>query len=532
MLLRIQIILNLNCLYLIIHFFTTTLSLELIISSNPQEVSIALLKDKKLIELHKEANDDSSISSGDVFLGKVKRTHPTLNAAFVDVGYERDGFLHYSDLKINYRSFAFYAKQSMLGLKPNELELKEDIPKDGKIKDEISANQKVLIQIAKEPISSKGPKITTEITLPGRYLVLIPFSNKISVSQKIDDPEEKSRLIRLIESIKPKNFGVIIRTVAQTKKVAELDEDLADLVEKWHSIYDNIKDIKPPKKILGELNKASAIVRDMLNGDFSSIHVDDNLLFVQLKEYIAKVAPEKSKILKLYKGKLDIFQEYGVHKQIKAAFGRKVNLPGGGYLIIDHAEAMHVIDVNSGNRRGKDAVPENNVLQVNMEAAEEVARILRLRDMGGIIAVDFIDMYQKENNMTLYKFLKKEMHTDKAKHNLIPPSKFGVVEITRQRMRPETSIVTAEACPTCHGTGEVQATILVTDQIRNAIDSADKSDGITLLVHPFVEAYFKKGFISRQVKLLFKHKKWIKIKGQTSKDLLYQKLINNKGEEI
>lgn len=502
------------------------MSLELIISSKPQEVAIALLDNKKLIELHKEANDDSSISSGDVFLGKVKRTHPTLNAAFVDVGYERDGFLHYSDLNNNYRSFAHYAKQSLLGHKPKELELKEEIPKEGKIKDEISANQKILVQIVKEPISSKGPKITTEITLPGRYLVLIPFSNKISVSQKIDNPEEKNRLIRLIESIKPKNFGVIIRTVAQNKMVAELDEDLADLVKKWHSIYQNLKDAKPPKKVLGELNKASAIVRDMLNGDFSSIYVDDEMLFMQLKEYISKVAPEKSKILKLYKGKLDIFQEFGIHKQIKAAFGRKVNLPGGGYLIIDHAEAMHVIDVNSGNRRGKDANAENNVLQVNLEAAEEIARLLRLRDMGGIIAVDFIDMYEKENNNTLYKFLKDKMHSDKAKHNLIPPSKFGVVEITRQRMKPETSIVTTESCPTCHGTGEVQATILVTDQIRNAIENVDKSNGVTLQVHPFLEAYFKRGIISRQMKFFFKYKKWIKIQGVTSKDLLDFKLFD------
>lgn len=502
------------------------MSLELIISSKPQEVAIALLDNKKLIELHKEANDDSSISSGDVFLGKVKRTHPTLNAAFVDVGYERDGFLHYSDLNNNYRSFAHYAKQSLLGHKPKELELKEEIPKEGKIKDEISANQKILVQIVKEPISSKGPKITTEITLPGRYLVLIPFSNKISVSQKIDNPEEKSRLIRLIESIKPKNFGVIIRTVAQNKMVAELDEDLADLVKKWHSIYQNLKDAKPPKKVLGELNKASAIVRDMLNGDFSSIYVDDEMLFMQLKEYISKVAPEKSKILKLYKGKLDIFQEFGIHKQIKAAFGRKVNLPGGGYLIIDHAEAMHVIDVNSGNRRGKDANAENNVLQVNLEAAEEIARLLRLRDMGGIIAVDFIDMYEKENNNTLYKFLKDKMHSDKAKHNLIPPSKFGVVEITRQRLKPETSIITAESCPTCHGTGEVQATILVTDQIRNAIENVDKSNGVVLQVHPFLESHFKRGFISRQMKLFFKYKKWIKIQGVTSKDLLDFKLFD------
>jgi ribonuclease G len=508
-------------------------SLDLIISSKPEEVVIALLKDKSLIEIHTESNeDDNTISAGDIFLGKVKRTNPGLNSAFVNVGYEKDGFLHYSDLGAGYKSFEKAAKIAFNGKPDFEFKIEKEIEKYGKIKDHISANQKLLVQITKEPISSKGPKVTTEITLPGRYLVLIPFSNKISVSQKIDDPEEKNRLVRLIESIRPKNFGVIIRTVAQTRKVAELNEDLQDLRDKWESIYVNAKDVKPPKKILGEINKASAIVRDLLNENFNSIVVDDQLMFVQLKEYIGKIAPDKTKIIKLHKGKVDIFQTHGIHKQIKASFGRKVNMANGGYLIIDHAEAMHVIDVNSGNRKGNENDSEANALQVNLDAAEEVARVLRLRDMGGIIAVDFIDMYQKENNMKLYKFLKEKMSSDRAKHNLIPPSKFGVIEITRQRLRPETSIDTKETCPTCHGTGEVQAAILITEQIKNAIKAADKSKGLVLQVHPFIEAYFKKGIISRQIKWFLKHKKWIKIEGKTSKHLLYFKLLNKKKEVI
>ncbi len=509
------------------------MSLDLIISSKPEEVVIALLKDKNLIEIHTESNeDDNTISAGDIFLGKVKRTNPGLNSAFVNVGYEKDGFLHYSDLGSGYKSFEKAAKIAFNGKPDFSFKIENEIEKYGKIKDHISANQKLLVQITKEPISSKGPKVTTEITLPGRYLVLIPFSNKISVSQKIEDPEEKNRLVRLIESIRPKNFGVIIRTVAQTRKVAELNEDLQDLCEKWESIYVNAKDVKPPKKILGEINKASAIVRDLLNENFNSIVVDDQLMYVQLKEYIGKIAPDKTKIIKLHKGKADIFQTHGIHKQIKASFGRKVNMHNGGYLIIDHAEAMHVIDVNSGNRKGKENDSEANALQVNLDAAEEVARVLRLRDMGGIIAVDFIDMYQKENNMKLYKFLKEKMSSDRAKHNLIPPSKFGVIEITRQRLRPETSIDTKETCPTCHGTGEVQAAILITEQIKNAIEAADKSKGLVLQVHPFVEAYFKKGLVSRQMKWFLKHKKWIKIEGKTAKHLLYFKLLNKNKEVI
>jgi len=502
-------------------------SLDLIISSKPEEVVIALLKDKNLIEIHTESQEeDNTISAGDIFLGKVKRTNPGLNSAFVNVGYEKDAFLHYSDLGASYKSFEKAAKIAFNGKPKFDFPLEKEIDKHGKIKDCVSSNQKMLVQITKEPISSKGPKITTEITLPGRYLVLIPFSNKISVSQKIEDQEEKNRLVRLIESIRPKNFGVIIRTVAQTRKVAELNEDLQELTEKWESIYVKAKDVIPPKKILGEINKASAIVRDLLNEDFNSIIVDDSVMYVQLKDYIGRIAPDKTKIIKLHKGNTDIFQHYGIHKQIKASFGRKVDMPNGGYLIIDHAEAMHVIDVNSGNRRGKENDAEANALQVNLDAAEQVARVLRLRDMGGIIAVDFIDMYNKE------KFLKDKMSTDRAKHNLIPPTKFGVIEITRQRLRPETKIKTTEKCPTCHGTGEVQAAILITDQIRDAIEHTDKSNGLTLQVHPFVEAYFKKGLISRQVKLFFKYKKWIKIEGKTSKHLLFFKLLNNKGEEL
>lgn len=508
------------------------MSLELIISSKNKEVTSALLEDKRLIEIHKEEEEEKTFASGDIFLGKVKRVHTGLNAAFVEVGYEKDAFLHYSDLGSTYESFKNHTKLAINGQVPKKLSIKKEIDKDGKIKDVVSQGQLMVVQVTKEPISAKGPKITTEITLPGRYLVLVPFSDKVSISQKIEDKDERKRLARLIESIKPSGFGVIIRTVALDKKVAQLNEDLSDLVDKWNSIFDNLKNTRPPKKIYGEMSKAGTIIRDMLNNNFSSIAVNDQLIYNQLLEYIKKKAPDKKRILKFYKGKLDIFQEYGIHRQIKGAFGRKVNLPGGGYLIIDHAEAMHVIDVNSGNRKGKEVDHETNVLNVNAEAAKEIARLLRLRDMGGIIAVDFIDMYESGNNQKLYEVLKKAMSKDRAKHNLIPPSKFGVVEITRQRIKPETAIETSETCPTCHGTGKVQATILVTDQIRNAIENVDKSNGIVLQVHPFLEAYFKKGIISRQVKWFFNYKKWIKIVGVTSKDLLDYKIFDKSGEQI
>jgi ribonuclease G len=501
-------------------------SYELVINSTKDDVVTALLNENKLVELHKQGIDDK-FNVGDVYLGKVKKIVPSLNAAFVDVGYEKDAFLHYLDLGPQYKSMNKYVQSSLNGKQSTHKlgynKIEPDILKDGKIKEQLSSNQLIAVQVTKEPISSKGPRLSAEVTIPGRFLVLVPFSEKISVSQKIKDSGERDRLKRLINSIRPRKFGVIIRTVAQNKKVAELDQDLRDLEKKWAKMYKELRNASPRKKLLGEMNRATTVLRDELNKEFTSIHVDDESLFNELKEYVRTIAPEKEEIVKLYQGKVSLFENRGINKQIKATFGRKVNLKSGAYLIIDHTEAMHVVDVNSGNRKATNPDQELNALDTNVEAAEEIARLLRLRDMGGIVAVDFIDMYERANNKKLIENFRQFMKDDKAKHNIQQPSRFGVVELTRQRVRPETDIKTTETCPSCLGKGEVQASILVVDEIEHMLQSImDQGTlkSIYLNVHPFVEAYLRKGVKSVQRKWFLKHKKWVTIRPMTELGIL------------
>jgi ribonuclease G len=512
-------------------------SLELVVDTRQGGVWLALLRDGKLVELHEEqGNTDFAV--GDIYLGRVRKVVPSLNAAFVDVGYEKDAFLHYLDLGPQFKSLDKFTRDTLHG-KQNVADLlyfkpEKDIPKDGKIADIVSSSSPILVQVAKEPISSKGPRLCAELTLAGRYLVLVPFSDKVSISQKIKSTEERDRLRNLMDDIKPKNFGVIIRTVAENKKVEALDQDLRNLLEKWKSMHANLRQANPPRRVLGEIDKTSSILRDLLNADFTNIHVSDEKLMSELKDYISGIAPGREKILKLYDGKLNIFERFGIQKQIKTLFGKKVPLPSGGYLIVEHTEAMHVIDVNSGNRKGADG-QESNALATNIEAAEEIARILQLRDMGGIVCIDFIDMHDKENNKELYEKLKEFMRSDRAKHNILPPSKFGVVEITRQRVRPETDINTSETCPTCNGTGEVQASILFAEEIENNLNyllSDRKEKKVVLLVHPYLEAYFKQGFISKQWKWFFKYKKWVEVRGVTAHHLLEYSFMDGNNNEI
>lgn len=360
------------------------MSLELVVDARSSGVWLALLKDGKLIELHEEQGGNTEFAVGDVYLGRVRKVVPSLNAAFVDVGYEKDAFLHYLDLGPQFNSLNKFSRDTLRN-KQNVADLlyfksEKDIPKDGKIKETISASAPILVQVAKEPISAKGPRLCSEITLAGRYLVLVPFSNKVSISQKIKDSEERKRLKDVVNGIRPKNFGVIIRTVAKGKKVEAIDQDLTSLITKWKKMFENLKGAKPPSRILGEIDKTSSILRDLLNADFTAIHVNDDTLGDSIREYVSNIAPGRERIVKRYSGKLSIFERFGVTRQIKALFGKKVPLQSGGYLIIEHTEAMHVIDVNSGNRKGSDG-QENNALSTNIEAAQEIARVLQLRDM-------------------------------------------------------------------------------------------------------------------------------------------------------
>jgi ribonuclease G len=510
---------------------------ELIIRSSSNNVDFALLKDGKLIELQKDEGS-SNFSVGDVFLAKTRKSVPGLNAAFVNVGYEKDAFLHYHDLGPKLPTLLKFVKRVSTGkLKDYSLKdfpFEKDIDKDGRIADALKSNQSALVQIVKEPISTKGPRISSELSIAGRYLVLVPFSDRISISQKIESRNEKERLKRLLKSITPKGFGVIVRTVAEGKKVAELDRDLQNLYGRWTAMCKKLQRASHPSKVLGEMNKASSILRDIFNDSFTSIIVDDEALYIQIKDYVQEIAPKKESIVKLYQSKVPIFEKYGIERQIKTSFGKSVSMAKGAYLVIEHTEALHVIDVNSGNRSNKAKNQEDTALEVNLISATEIARQLRLRDMGGIIVVDFIDMGSADNRRKLFNHFRDEMQDDRAKHKILPPSKFGLIQITRQRVRPEMNIKTREDNPNGFNGKEVEAPIGIVQKISHDLEILLKKDykKMTLNTHPFIAAYLTKGFPSIRSKWYFEHKKWVKILPRDAYTYLEYHFLDKNGNKI
>ncbi|RHJ92410.1 Rne/Rng family ribonuclease [Parabacteroides bouchesdurhonensis] len=490
---------------------------ELVVDVQPKEVSIAVLEDKNLVELQKEARN-VSFAVGDIYLGKVKKLMPGLNAAFIDVGYKKDAFLHYLDLGPNFNTQQKFLKQALSDPKKvppiSKLQILPEIDKDGSISDVLKVGQEVLVQIAKEPISTKGPRLTSELSFAGRYIVLIPFADKVSVSTKIKSSEERARLRQLIQSIKPKNFSVIVRTSSEGKRVAELDHELKTLVKRWEDNITKVSKVKVPAIIYEETARAVALLRDIFNPSFQNIHVNDSEVYHNIRDYVSLIAPGRESIVQLYTGELPIFDNFAITKQIKSLFGRTVTYKSGAYLIIEHTEAMHVVDVNSGNRsKGSDA-QEKTAIDVNIAAADEIARQLRLRDMGGIIVVDFIDMAEAANRQKLFEHMSKAMATDRAKHNILPLSKFGLMQITRQRVRPAMDVDTSETCPACFGTGIAKPSILFTDSLEGKIDCLVNKHHLkkfTLHVHPYVAAYVNKGLFPLSLKWKFKYTRGLKV---------------------
>ena len=485
---------------------------EVVIDVQQNEISIALLEDKRLMEYQTEPRS-VSFSVGNIYVAKVKKLMPGLNASFVDVGYERDAFLHYLDLGNQFNSYEKYLKQVQSDRKklyPFAKATKlPDLRKDGSVQSTLTVGQEVLVQIVKEPISTKGPRLTGELSFAGRYLVLMPFGDKVSVSTKIKSGEERARLKQLINSIKPKNCGVIVRTVAEGKRVAELDTELKVLTKRWEDALVKVqKTQKRPQLIFEETGRAVALLRDLFNPTYENIYVNDENVFHEVKNYVSLIAPEKANIVKLYTGTVPIFDNFNVTKQIKSSFGKTVNYKHGAYLIIEHTEALHVVDVNSGNRSHSDNGQEANALDVNLGAADELARQLRLRDMGGIIVVDFIDMNLAEDRQLLYERMCKNMQKDRARHNILPLSKFGLMQITRQRVRPAMDVNVEEVCPTCFGKGKIKSSIIFTDQLESKIDRLVNKIGIKtfyLHVHPYVAAYINKGLVSLKRKWQMKY---------------------------
>lgn len=514
----------------------TELTKELVISSHDNEVQVALLEDKKLVEIHKEKTT-AQFSVGDIYLGKVRKLMPGLNAAFVDVGSEKDAFLHYLDLGVNARTINAFVSQAIATGKRSisRVQYLEEVPKNGKITDVITSGQQIMVQVAKEPISTKGPRITTDISFAGRYLVLVPFGEKVSVSQKIKSSEERKRLKSIVQGLKPRNFGIIIRTVAEHKSAEELSADLDALKFKWDNAVENLFASKAPCRIIEEMDCVSSMLREWLNDSFQAIYIDSPEVYKEAKNYIHLYSPEQEGIVKMYNDKQSIFEHFNISKQIKGSFGKVVTVKGGVYLIIEHTEAMHVIDVNSGNRVKSNQSPEENALNTNMIAAAEIARQLRLRDMGGIITIDFVDLHDSSNKIALNKAMAEFMKNDRAKHTILPLNKFCVMEITRQRVRQATIIETTEQCPVCKGTGKVKPPILIEDDLNNTLEflfDKQQESKVTIMVHPFVYAYLKHGFPSILLKWRWKYKKQIKLMSNQSYHLYEHHFFNGKMDEI
>lgn len=513
---------------------------ELIVDVQPSEVSIALLEEGRLVSLQKEARN-LAYAVGDIYLAKVKKLMPGLNAAFVNVGYEKDAFLHYLDLGPHYASYQAYLSQ-LLGEDRRrvpaieKMKLLPDIDKHGTVAETLTQGQELLVQIVKEPISSKGPRLTTEITFTGRFMVLIPFSDKISISQKIKSTEEKLRLRQLIDSIKPRNFGVIVRTSAEGKGAAELINELKTLVGCWNSTVAKAQKAKAPALIFEEESRIVGMLRDVFSPSFESIHVNDADTHAQIQKYVSIIAPERRDIVRLYDSDEPIFDHFSITRQIKSSFGKTVSFRYGAYIIIESTEALHVIDVNSGNRSKASSDQETNALEVNLRAADEIARQLRLRDMGGIIVVDFIDMAKGEHRQQLYEHMREVMANDRARHNILPLSKFGLMQITRQRVRPALTIVTTETCPSCLGKKEVQPSLLFTDTLYEKLQYLVETLGVRdfiMYVHPYVDAYIKRGiFTSMYGKWRRKLGRCFKVLPDQSLAYLEYKVLDSTRNEI
>ena len=512
---------------------------EMIIDVGQEGERIALLKDKKLVELHEEKSDNSNFLVGEIYLGKVKKIMPGLNAAFVDVGHEKDAFLHYHDLGPYINSWVKITNETIDGKRTegdlSSFRLEPETVKTGKISQVLKRNQQILVQIAKEPISSKGPRLTTEISIAGRYFILVPFYDTVNVSKKVSTLDERKRLKNLGNSLKTPKLGLICRTAAEQKGGQDLHQDILELQQKWESIFTKLPNARPRDRVLGEAQKSFAILRDLLSYDFASITINQKLLFEEMKSHLTSIDSKLPKVLKHYTGKENIFGQYGVDKQIHSSFGKTVSCSGGAYLVIEHTEALHSIDVNSGSKTARSSNQEENALAANLDAAKEIARQLRLRDMGGIVVIDFIDLRTPNFKKQLFNTLRDAMEDDKAKHTILPMSKFGLIQITRQRVRPEMSIKTSEKCPTCSGTGNITSSVMIIDDIEHHLEylfEIAKHTKLTIVTNPYLAAYMKQGVLSRRMRWFSKYKKWVNINGDIKQGMLDYSFLDHNNDPI
>ena len=510
---------------------------ELIVDVQSSEITIALTEDDRLMEWGQESRTEATFAVGNIYYGRVKKVMPALNAVFVDVGHEKEAFLHYLDLGSQFltlEKFTQFAVQEK-NRKPllQKTPQQREVGKQGSIQDVCHVGQEILVQVAKEPINTKGPRLTAEISLAGRNIVLIPFGDKVMVSSKIKSEAERSRLKQLVQAIKPERFGVIVRTVAEGKRAAELDSELRLLVKRWEETVARLQKAKPVSLVTEEIGRTIGMIRDVFTPDFTSIYVNDQEMFEEVQNYVGLIAPESEKIVKLYKDDQPIFDHFGITRQMKTGLGRTVGFKNGGYLIMERTEALFSIDVNSGSKKlGSDQ--EDNAFQCNMLAADEIYHQLRLRDIGGIIIVDFIDMDSAEHRQLLFEHMKRLMKRDRARHNVLQLSKFGLMQITRQRVRPVVEVDVQEVCPTCGGKGRIQPSILFTDTLDEQIELYNHhfGRGLKLFVHPFVFAYANKGLFFRSLRFRWFYQYGVRLRADESLPLLEFRFVDRNGQTV
>ena len=506
---------------------------ELIVDVQPQEIAIALTEDDRLQEVSREQRNKDNFSVGNIYYGRVKKVMPALNAVFVDVGYEKEAFLHYLDLGSQFRTLQTYVNKAVTDRRRvpslQRTPRQPEVGKSGNIGDVLKVGDPVLVQVSKEPINTKGPRLTAEISIAGRNMVLIPLADGVMVSQKIKRESERSRLKQLITSIKPQGFGVIVRTVAEDKRVAELDSELRLLVQRWEDTVKSLQQKEPVSLVSEELGRTIGVIRDVFSPDFTTIQVNDKAIYDEVRQYVELIAPDSAKIVKLYDGTQPIFDKFDITRQMKTGLGRVVGFKHGGYLIIDRTEALFSIDVNSGSKKLYED-QEENAFQFNMLAAEELVHQLRLRDIGGIIIVDFIDMDSKEHQQQLYDYVRKLMSHDRAKHNVLPLSKFGLMQITRQRVRPAVEVDVMEVCPTCMGKGKIQPSILFTDQVEEEIGHYYEryGKGLRLHLHPYVYSYVCRGWFN-SLKCQWRRRYGVRVVENQSLGMLEMRFCDAKG---
>jgi ribonuclease G len=508
-----------------------TMANELVISTKRDATRIALIK-KNSIAAYYVAPHDTAHAVGDIYLGRVKHIRAGLNAAFVDVGHEKDAFIHYADLGKHFPviSEVTMSRQNK-GKNGNTI-----LSKEGAIASVIRPNQKIMVQIAKESISSKGLRLSSIISLPGRYLVFMPFGNDITISRRIEDTQERDRLYNLIASIKPVKSSIVVRTVAEGRDVAALHGDLKQLVERWEIGIAQVKKAKVGERLIGELSRINAILRDTpLIDSFGQIIVDNEIVADEMREYLVNNTSKKPTIVHQYKGKTPLFEHLGLERQLKSLFGKTVNLDGGGYLVVEQTEALHSIDVNSGNYGSSFKKDEGVALAVNLKAAERVAQIMQLRDIGGIIIIDFINMSTPAANLKVYNAMKRFIKEDRAKINIYPLTRLGLMQITRERVRSPLAIASNEVCSTCFGTGKMVDTLSIAHQISQQLKllvTKRHIGNITIRLHPYLYAYFTHGLLSRKWQWMLAYRTFIKLEEDKNMPIVHYTFLDSKGKVL